>query len=172
MNHRPSINQGSRGARWKIVSGGQTGADRAALDWAIAQGLPHGGWCPTGRRAEDGVIPSRYALQEVPDGGSYRQRTKRNVLDSDATLIVSIAAELTGGSKLTQAFAQRHGRPWLHVWPSAHWQADLQTWLDGRGGRIEVLNVAGPRASSEPGVTRFVQEVLDEVLANWNLMSS
>ena len=83
----------------RIISGGQTGADRAALDWAITHGIRHGGWCPAGRRAEDGAIPDRYCLQETP-GRNYHQRTKWNVRDSDATLIITQAAELTGGSLL------------------------------------------------------------------------
>ena len=70
----------------RIVSGGQTGADRAALDWAIERGIPHGGWCPRGRRAEDGRIDRRYALRETP-AHDYQQRTRWNVRDSDGTLI-------------------------------------------------------------------------------------
>jgi hypothetical protein len=101
----------------RIVSGGQTGADRAALDWAITHGVPHGGWCPAGRIAEGGVIPARYQLTEVPDGGGYRQRTEANVCDSHATLIVSIAPELTGGSHETMLFARRLAKPWLHLHP-------------------------------------------------------
>ena len=81
----------------KIVSGGQTGADRAALDWAMAHGVPHGGWCPAGRLAEDGVIDMRYSLKETPQP-EYLQRTEWNVRDSDATLIVSCAAELARSS--------------------------------------------------------------------------
>ena len=74
----------------RIISGGQIGVDRAALDWAIAHNIQHGGWCPTGRRAEDGIIPERYRLREAP-GRNYQQRTKWNVRDSDATLIVTSA---------------------------------------------------------------------------------
>jgi len=72
----------------KIVSGGQTGADRAALDWAIVHGIPHGGWCPSRREAEDGLIPDRFQLTEMPEGGGYLERTKANFQDSDATLII------------------------------------------------------------------------------------
>lgn len=106
----------------RIVSGGQTGADRAALDWAIEHQVPHGGWCPAGRRAEDGTIPARYRLEELPEGGGYRRRTKANVRDADATLIVSIEPVLTGGSKETRLFAQRMAKPWLHVPPA--WTAE------------------------------------------------
>jgi len=80
----------------KIVSGGQTGADRAALDWALAHGLPHGGWCPRGRKAEDGTIARHYRLTETP-GDSYAQRTELNVRASDGTAILSLSRTLTGG---------------------------------------------------------------------------
>jgi len=92
----------------KLVSGGQTGADRAALDFALAHNIPHGGWCPRGRRAEDGALRERYELRETPDA-DYPQRTEWNVRDSDGTVIFSLAPEVTGGSKLTAEFAARHG---------------------------------------------------------------
>jgi hypothetical protein len=145
----------------KIVSGGQTGADRAALDWAIERAIPHGGWCPAGRLAEDGVIPGRYQLIEVE--GSYRQRTRRNVRDSDGTLIVSIAEELTGGTLETRKYAEKIGRPWVHVWPGSSWRETLAAWLAQH--HIEVLNVAGPRESKEPEVSAFVLEVLNETVS-------
>ena len=97
----------------KIISGGQTGADRAALDFAIKHQIPHGGWVPKGRLAEDGPLPDRYALHEMPTN-SYPARTERNVIDSDGTLIVS-HGKLTGGSDLTRKFAIKHGRSWLHI---------------------------------------------------------
>jgi hypothetical protein len=147
----------------RIVSGGQTGADRAALDWAIAHGVPHGGWCPAGRVAEGGVIPPRYELTEMPDGGGYRQRTKANVRDSDATLIVSMAPELTGGSRETMLFAQRLAKPWLHLHPGMDWRSALQTWIDATA--ISTLNVAGPRASDAPDIGSFTVEVLDALVA-------
>ena len=81
----------------RIISGGQTGADRAALDWAIEHGIPHGGWCPLGRKAEDGRIDGRYQLNETPSS-SYVLRTERNVRDSDGTVVLSISAVLTGGA--------------------------------------------------------------------------
>lgn len=141
----------------KIISGGQTGADRAALDWAIEHGIQHGGWCPAGRLAEDGVIPERYQLLEV-DGG-YRQRTRRNIRDSDGTLIVSIVEELTGGTLETRKYAEKIGKPWLHVWPGIDWRVSLAEWLAAND--VRVLNVAGPRASKEPEGVQFVREVLD-----------
>ena len=89
---------------FRIISGGQTGADRAALDWAIARGIPYAGWCPRGRRAEDGRIPARYDLIQTPSH-DYEQRTRWNVRDSDGTLIISRAAKLTGGSAYTARYA-------------------------------------------------------------------
>lgn len=147
----------------KIVSGGQTGADRAALDWAIEQGVLHGGWCPKGRRAEDGRLPDRYQLQETPSR-SYRQRTAWNVRDSDATLIVTLTASLTGGSLLTQQCATRTNKPCLHLFPHPEWQDQLSAFVKRQ--RIGVLNVAGPRASSAPGIESFVHTVLNQLNAS------
>src|SRR5947209_4182665 len=98
----------------KIVFGGQTGADRAALDFAIEHGIPHGGWCPKGRKAEDGPIHERYKLQEHASG-QYLNRTEQNVIDSDGTVIITIRPKLTGGSKRTAEFARKHQKPWLHI---------------------------------------------------------
>lgn len=148
----------------KIVSGGQTGADRAALDWAINHQIPHGGWCPEGRMAEDGVIGVAYQLLELP-GGGYRQRTKANVKDSDATLIVSMAPTLSGGSLATAKFGDQLRKPWLHLHPGMNWQASLADWLQRYA--IRVLNVAGPRASKEPEVAAFTHLVLDEAIKHF-----
>jgi hypothetical protein len=149
----------------KIVSGGQTGADRAALDWAIEHGLPHGGWCPKGRRAEDGPIDGRYQLKETPSA-DYVQRTEWNVRDSDGTVVFSIAEVLTGGSKKTVELARKHGRPVLHlpkVSGASAAVAALRRFIAEHG--IRVLNVAGPRASKEPEVAAFVREVLEKAWA-------
>ncbi|MFZ5557748.1 MAG: putative molybdenum carrier protein [Pseudomonadota bacterium] len=142
----------------RIVSGGQTGADRAALDWALAHGIACGGWCPRGRRAEDGAIDPRYPLTEMP-ADDYAQRTEWNVRDSDATVIVSLAPVLTGGSRLTRELAAKLGRPCLHLHPGL----DAPRLLAGfvADNAVQVLNVAGPRASGEPDVYRYVMEVLD-----------
>jgi Circularly permutated YpsA SLOG family len=145
-----------------IVSGGQTGADRAALDWALAHGIPCGGWCPKGRLAEDGPIDFQYPLKETPSE-CYSERTEWNVRDSDATVIFSIAAELTGGSKETLELARQHHKPCLHLHsrlPDGAGQ--LRTFLEKNN--VKVLNVAGPRRSHEPAVGQFVQRLLDEVL--------
>ena len=157
-----------------IVSGGQTGADRAALDFAIEHGIAHGGWCPRERLAEDGPIPPRYELRETPSH-NYAQRTEWNVRDSDATLLFTIAAQMQGGTALTMDLAQRLGKPWLHVTANAaesdtaavqEAAARLSAFLaEHQVGR---LNVAGPRASQEPGVADFVGRVLGSVWAAGN----
>lgn len=125
----------------KIVSGGQTGADRAALDWAIESGIPHGGWCPKGRLAEDGPISARYNLTESTSS-NYVQRTEWNVRDSDGTVVFSIAPTLTGGSKKTVVFAQKHKRPVIHISSKAEQPGEkLLEFI--RTSRVRVLNVAG-----------------------------
>ena len=144
----------------RIVSGGQTGADRAALDWAIERGIPHGGWCPRGRRAEDGRIDRRYALRETPSH-DYQQRTRWNVRDSDATLIFSRAAELSGGSAYTARCAERMGRPWQHVHPGSDDAESIRSFLEQH--RIRTLNIAGPRASTDPGIYEYVLAVLQRL---------
>ena len=148
----------------KIVSGGQSGADRAALDWAIANEMPHGGWCPHGRRAEDGRISGCYHLRETP-GSGYSVRTRWNVRDSDLTVIFSIARELTGGSLATLGFARQLQRPCLHLSQEKTRDpaGELRIFIEESGARV--LNVAGPRGSSEPTVTGFVTAVLDVALA-------
>src|SRR5687768_13883443 len=97
-----------------IISGGQTGADRAALDWAIRHKIPHSGYCPKGRLAEDGVIPMCYDLVELSTK-SYPLRTEKNVLDSGGTVIFTVSRTLSGGSKLTAELARKHGKPSLHL---------------------------------------------------------
>ncbi len=97
-----------------IISGGQAGADRAALDWAIANGIPHCGWCPKGRKAEDGRIPDDYRLQETASA-DCTERTEKNVVDSDGTVILTMSPKLGRGSRLTVKLAQKHGKPWLHI---------------------------------------------------------
>jgi hypothetical protein len=146
----------------KIVSGGQTGADRAALDWAIEHGVPHGGWCPQGRRAEDGTIPANYLLQETPTADPA-QRTEWNVRDSDATVILSNERTLTRGSKKTEDLAHSQGKPVIHLCKRVEAGPPGQTLRQFlQDHQIRVLNVAGPRASEEPGVASFVREVMNQ----------
>jgi len=150
----------SPGPAFKIISGGQTGADRAALDWAISHGVPHGGWCPQGRLAEDGVIPGRYELKETLEA-DYAQRTEWNVRDADATVIFSLQRELSSGSLFTGQRAVALGKPWLHLHRGLGVEEAaerLRVFL--RAHEVRVLNVAGPRLSQEPAVGAFVQAVL------------
>ena len=134
----------------KIISGGQTGADRAALDVAIELDIPHGGWIPKGRKTEDGVLPDKYQLKEMPTA-SYPKRTEKNVLDSDGSLILS-HGKLTGGSALTLKTAKQHHRPRLHVDLNKTIEFEaaqlIHSWIIRHG--IRVLNVAGSRASKDP----------------------
>src|SRR5437762_4589686 len=102
----------------KIISGGQTGVDRAALEWALANGLPHSGWCPKGRKAEDGVIPPRFHLQET-GSNNCSIRTRRNVRDSGGTIIFSKSPSLRGGTQETFEFANEIRKPLLHLVSSA-----------------------------------------------------
>jgi hypothetical protein len=133
----------------RLVSGGQTGVDRAALDAALAAGISVGGWCPRGRLAEDGVISDRYPLTETPEPDPA-QRTAWNVRDSDGTLILH-RGPLAGGTALTAALARREGRPLLQLDLSTAPEPQvIEAWLAGHG--IRVLNVAGPRESEAPGV--------------------
>ncbi len=144
----------------QIVSGGQTGADRAALDFAIIHnGYTHGGWAPKGRIAEDGPIPLKYQLAELESG--YRQRTKRNVEDSEGTLVLNLE-ELADGSLLTLKYAERIGKPALVV-PLDEGDAESQAhevlaWL--RTNDIRALNIAGPREGKRPGIYARALEFL------------
>ena len=147
----------------KIISGGQTGVDRVALDWAIANGILHGGWCPAGRRAEDGVIPDRYLLQET-SSSRYSERTRWNVRDSDATLIISSCRQLTGGSLATREYADKIGRPCLHVYPGEEWRSLMYKFISDCP--IRILNVAGPRRSGWSDPEPFVHQVLDKIVPN------
>lgn len=145
----------------RIVSGGQTGVDRGALDAAMACGIACSGWCPRGRRAEDGRIPDRYPLQETgsPD---YRERTERNVIDSDGTLVIARGA-LSGGTALTRAIAQQLGRPCLVVDLDAAPPLErVVEWV--RGHDVRILNVAGPRESQRPGIQEAARRLVAELV--------
>ena len=151
----------------RVVSGGQTGVDRAALDAGLALGMPVGGWCPRGRRAEDGPLDPRYPLEETPSR-DYAERTAWNVRDADATLVLT-RGRPTGGTALTIEEAGRQGKPHLVVdlagGPVA---ADAAEWIAERG--VGVLNVAGPRESQQPGIhaeaRRFLLEMLEDLTAS------
>src|ERR1700720_2115642 len=152
----------------KIISGGQTGADRAGLDFAIETGLEHGGYVPKGRKAEDGRIADRYILIELRTS-SYPPRTRKNIEESDGTVILSLERRLSGGTKLTRELADKLGKPVLHIYDSRKERratpdsvrAEIQALTDFlRCNKIEVLNVAGPRESKEPGVYEWTLTLL------------
>ena len=144
----------------RIVSGGQTGADRGGLDAALELGIPHGGWCPAGRLAEDGTIPERYRLTET-DSADFAVRTERNVIDSDGTVLFTYG-EPVGGSALTAELASVHDKPLLHLDLEEHGTesaaAQLAVWLAQND--VRVLNVAGSRESQAPGIAEAVREIL------------
>lgn len=161
-------------AQLTIVSGGQTGVDRAALDFAIAHAIAHEGWCPRDRRAEDGPLAKRYVLKETPSH-RYTERTAWNVRDSDATVVFSIAPDLKGGTAYTVQEALAQQKPVLHLARDAtplgataggiresaeRLHAFLQT------HHVARLNVAGPRATQEPDGASFVWAVLSSALAS------
>jgi hypothetical protein len=148
----------------RIVSGGQTGADRGGLDAAIELGLPHGGFCPKGRLAEDGVVPARYALEET-ESAEYEVRTRKNVEASDATVVFTHGA-LTGGSALTARHAKSVGRPllWVDLVATTTERAvtELRDFVERTGART--LNVAGARESHAPGIAEQVRRVVRAAL--------
>lgn len=145
----------------KIVSGGQAGVDRAALDVALEMGIVCSGWCPKGRKAEDGVIDVRYPLTETPSS-EYSERTEWNARDSDGTLIINLG-DLTGGAALTLEMAVRYQKPHLIVQLEADPDVrSVSEWISVH--EIKTLNVAGPRESQRPGIYReastFVRKII------------
>ena len=147
----------------KIISGGQTGADQAALDAAIKLGIPHGGWIPKGRLTEDGPLSDRYDLKEIPTA-SYPERTKKNIRESDGTLILSHGL-LTGGSELTRKTALKYQKPMLHIDFLRVIPFDaaviINNWMVDHD--IKMLNVAGPRASTDPHIYRATLDIIEAV---------
>lgn len=147
-----------------VVSGGQTGADRAALDFAIAHGITHAGFCPRGRKAEDGRIPERYNLEETRSD-EYPERTKLNIETADATVIFHPAGMASRGSALTARHAKKLGKPCLILGAFPDVAADatqLAAFLRQHAPRV--LNVAGSRESSAPGIGEHVLAVLAAVV--------
>jgi len=141
----------------KIISGGQTGVDRGALDAAIELGISHGGWCPRGRLAEDGPLKARYQLQET-ESRQYHVRTEKNVQEADGTLIIH-RGPLSGGTELTRKFASLHCKPLLQIDLNQPFlPAVFHEWLGAN--HITILNVAGPRESSQPGITEDTRQLL------------
>lgn len=147
----------------KIISGGQTGADRAGLDIALANTVPHGGWCPKGRKAEDGTIDAKYDLTETPSA-NYLQRTEWNVRDTDGTIVFTLAKEITGGSLRTVEFAREHNKPCLHVSKADCEPPESNVKQFIKHHDIMLLNIAGSRESKEPGINEWVHQVLNRAL--------
>lgn len=138
--------------RTKIFSGGQTGVDRAALDFALRYKIPCGGWCPKGRLAEDGPIPLTYPLLETTSG-EYPERTEMNIVHSDGTLIITIKKYFDKGTILTSQKCDQYGKPCLMIdldQPYLPQIENIKTWIGESG--IQILNIAGPRESSLPGI--------------------
>ncbi len=149
-----------------IVSGGQTGVDQGALDAALDRGVNCGGWCPEGRRSEAGAIPARYPVHELV-GSGYSERTWQNVVDSDGTVILYNTV-LDGGTQLTAEYCGQERKPHVLIDAATLSQAAsvdvLRSFI--RDNDIEVLNVAGPRASKWPDAHAYAHSLLTELLAN------
>ncbi len=148
----------------KIISGGQTGVDRAVLDFALENNIPCGGWCPKGRIAEDGIISDIYPLTET-NSSEYISRTERNVLDSDGTLLLYLNNP-DSGTLITETFCKTNNKPFLHI------KLDKQqniivvsSWI--ANNKISTLNIAGPRESNESGVYsstfKFLKNLFDYI---------
>jgi len=142
----------------------QAGADRAALEVAVINGLPHGGWVTKGRKAEDGKVPEKYQVIEL-SSADYRQRTEQNVKDADGTLIIT-HGKLTGGSALTLKYAQKHAKPCLHIdaqkVSEANAAIEIHQWIGDH--QVGILNCAGSRASKDPKIYDTVFSILDSVV--------
>jgi Circularly permutated YpsA SLOG family len=148
----------------KIVSGGQTGVDRGALDAALAAGFPCGGWCPADRSAEDGPIPQQYPLKPLP-GSGYRERTRQNVIESDGTAILFFGS-LAGGTKLTRDLCVREKKPFVVLDASQTTEPAAAAAIVHfvKENEIVVLNVAGPRLSGWPQGHAFALAVVGGVI--------
>ena len=151
-----------------IISDGDSGAARAALDWAISHNVPHAGWCPKGRLAEDGVIPGRYRLKKARTA-EYAERAEMNILDADGVVIFTLSHRLEVDPALTALLAKKHHKPFLRVHDlTFHAGRRLARFVSEH--QVEALNVAGSRASQEPSIGAFVTATLDEML--WALMAA
>lgn len=162
-------NVGEKSRIVKIVSGGQTGADRGGLDAAIELDVPHGGWCPKGRLAEDGAIPDNYKQTET-GSKNYVKRTEKNVVDSSATSIFTNGTP-TGGSKKTAEFAKKHGKPYICLdteKPDLETTERLIDWTRNLRNPQIILNVAGSRESKAPGIQKQVAKIVGNLMSKVN----
>lgn len=145
----------------RIISGGQTGADRGGLDASIALGIPHGGYCPLGRKAEDGVIPACYNVEETKQP-TYPPRTALNVRYSDGTIIFNLGKEMERGCQLTIELCCQMRKPFCVISGDDPPVKTIQDFLEKH--YISTLNIAGNRESKSPGLQKYVKEVIVEAL--------
>jgi len=148
----------------KIISGGQIGADQAALDAAIKYNFPHGGWIQKGRKTQMGILPDKYKLKEMPVAG-FKEKIEQNVIDSDGTVII-YHGNLTGGADYSQKMTDKHNRPCLHIdlneTPAFVASSEINTWIIKNN--IEVINVTGSRASEDSDVYKDTMYVVEGVI--------
>jgi len=151
----------------KIISGGQTGADRGALDAALEMAAPCGGWCPQGRKAEDGVIDERYPLSEM-GSADYIKRTKQNVIDSDASLIIYFS-EIEGGTARTVELCQQLFKPCYLIDAAVESAEDAVLKIQGFVEKKDIrkLNVAGPRGSKQPEAYQYTKMLITGLLGKF-----
>lgn len=145
----------------EIISGGQTGAERTALNWAIRNGYRHGGWCPRGRTAEDGQIPGDYGLRQTASSAEL-ECIEKNVTRSNATVVFTLSAKPGGRANLTVRIAQKQKKPWVHIHSRTRIPGLILVSLIS-SNRVARLNVSGSTAAEEPAIGNFVQQVLDQV---------
>lgn len=143
-----------------IISGGQTGVDRAALDFALDFGITCGGWCPKGRRSDDGEIPGKYPLKET-SSQEYTVRTRKNILSSDGTLIIVKQGVMDRGTQLTHSICLERGKP-VFIAFSVKQKPEFVEWIISN--RIKTMNVAGCRENTHPGIHDFAYALLMELL--------
>lgn len=146
----------------KIISGGQPGAARAALDWAITHGVDYGGWCPKGRRVHDGELDSRYELLKETTDSHYRESKEWNVRDSDATVVFTLEPELHGHALKAHKIAIAAGKPCLHIAGASeqNGSAELRNFVEKNS--VRTLNVAGSRESMELGIYLVTEDTLND----------
>jgi 23S rRNA pseudouridine1911/1915/1917 synthase len=162
----PSITSPDHVEVSRVISGGQTGVDRAALDVAIALKIPHGGWCPKGRLAEDGPIDEQYQLIEN-ESKDYAVRTRQNVIDSDGTLIL-IEEVLQGGTRLTQRIANQLNKPCLCLRLVDDPQVDeVLSWMEKNA--VRDINIAGPRGSHSETIYSRANVFCQKLFTRWNV---